>query len=165
MAIPQEVQQHLVLTAEQMIRHSGGSGTITPQAIAQRLYNDARPETRGTMREYGVIARAALSMAQAAFTATQDPNTRLRRLPITGSISQGDPKYAFRVIVVARDATGTELFSTAVWVRSDNELTATQVQLYAVQQVSPTPQHYTESVQGRVIASYDYYIMLAGMRS
>lgn len=165
MPIPQFTTEQLYLTVDQLVRRAGGPGAADPRAIARYLYDHAREDTRGTLAEYRKIAGDAIRMSQAAFTAELTPEIRQRVLPKVAGISQGDPTYAFRVVVVARDNDGNELFSTAVWVRSDNELNALQIKLAAVQAVAPAPREYQQAVHGKVIASYDTYIMLAGMHS
>lgn len=164
MAIPSEVVGHLLLTADQLIRHAGGPDNIDALTIGRYLYDHARPETRGTRQEYTRIGSDAIRMARLASRIRDNPNDRIRNVPELESISMTEPAFAYRVVVVGRNIDNEEVFSTAVWIRSDNPLTANELKQLAIGQVTPVSANYTEKLHGRQIHHYDAYVMLAGQK-
>jgi hypothetical protein len=86
-------------------------------------------------------------------------------LPQSAGIGADQPRYAYRVIVVGRDDSGNEIFSTAVWVRSDQSLTGSEVRTFALAAMVQIPQQYRVERRGLAIATFDTFIMLAGQRA
>jgi len=164
MPIPTFTTEQLYLTVDQLIRRQGGPGNADPQTIGNYLYDHARPDTRGTRQEYTKIASDAIRQAIVANDMEKNLDQIRNRLAPSSGIGSDQGQYSFRVIVVARDDAGLEIFSTAVTVRSDEPLSARQVKAMAIAAIGQVPANYRNEAQGRMITSYDTFIMLAGQR-
>jgi hypothetical protein len=164
MPIPIFTTEQLYLTADQLIRRAGGPDSASAQQIGNYLYDHARPDTRGSRQEYTKIASDAIRQAVIAQDMEKNLDQVRRRLAPSSGIPDSEGQYSFRVIVVALDSSGTEIFSTAVTVRSNDPLSGRQVKDMAIMSMAQMPSNYEQDVRGKHIASFDTYIMLAGQR-
>jgi hypothetical protein len=162
MAIPQEVQGHLQLTVEQWLRRNPNPSPQDVQDMTNRLYDMARPETRGNRSDYGRIVNQTINMFNTAEQLMINRDIRGTGLPTSGAIEQGQPKFAYYVIVVGKTIDGEDVISAAVWVRSDQTLTANELHNLAISQVTPWSQEYMDKAHGKRIDHYETFVQLAG---
>jgi len=155
-------------SADAYLRRHGGFGSVSQNDLARYLYDNRSPNSTGQYLEFRNVAVQAWRQSQSAGTLQANPSLSILNLPTDPSIRGNQRQYAFHVVVAMNDASGREVQSTMVIVRSSDNLTGAEIHQIAIQQAQQaSPMYPDQSVQfSRVGAGYTFeaYITLAGQR-
>lgn len=162
MPIPQYTTGQLYLTVDQLLRRIKDMDDWSATDIGRKLYDQARPDTRGSLTEYVKIASDAIRQARAARDMEQNLDQTRTSLPPSTGLGAMTGQYQFNVVVEAIADDGTKMFSTSVHIESNEPLSARQVKAMAIAAIGQVPANYRNEAQGRQIARYETWIMLAG---
>ena len=166
----------LARSAEAKLRYEGsriasGSGwqSMTIDQLGRWLFDQRVPGSPFTYIQYRNLARDVIRNARDAATMMANRSMTILDLGVSPGTPSSFPKYEYRSVVVGRNASGEEVWSTIHYTYSNVELNAEEVIADAQQQSqyplvppgTPTP----PPTIGSSVVTIDVYIVSAGRKS